>query len=302
VPSTKLGSVSLRNLVQNANATGPSQINRLNRRRQVTVSSNVMPGYGESDILAAFEKAIKEENLPAGYQSQPTGRSRETGRTAVGFIIAFVLTFVFMYLVLAAQFDSWIYPITILACLPLTVPFALASLLIFNQQLTLMSTLGILVLFGVVKKNSILQVDHTNNLRAEGMPRLQAILEANRDRLRPILMTTVAFVAGMMPLILSKGIGAGFNQAIAGVVVGGQTFSLLLTLLATPVIYSLLDDIAQFWARVFGNSKVDRGRTDLDHIEEVSASISHGHAKPPAPPVQTPVVDGAAWDPSVVPE
>ena len=277
VPSTKLGAVSLRDLVQLSDATGPSQINRLNRRRQVTISSNVAPGFGESDIQAQLVKIIADEKLPAGYTAQPIGRSKETGRAAKGFIIAFVLTFVFMYLVLAAQFESWLYPLTIMVCLPLTVPFALLSLLIFHQSLTIMSALGILVLFGVVKKNSILQVDHTNNLRAQGMNRLDAILHANRDRLRPILMTTIAFVAGMLPLITSQGIGAGFNRATAGVVVGGQTLSLLLTLLATPVVYSLLDDLSQFFSRVWKAifKPVDRGQDDLDRVEQVAEEIAH---------------------------
>ena len=245
VPSRTVKSVALDSVVQLTTGPGPSNIDRYNRRRQVTISCNVLAGIGESVLSQALQNIVAEEHLPPGYSSGAAGNSRETARTAAAFALAFAASFVFMYLILAAQFESWLHPATILITLPLTVPFALVSLLLLGQQLTMFSALGLLVLFGVVKKNAILQIDHMRTLRAEGTPRAEAILQANRDRLRPILMTTVAFVAGMAPLLFSRGIGAGLNRGIAGVIVGGQALSLLLTLLATPVLYSLFDDAAQ---------------------------------------------------------
>jgi hydrophobe/amphiphile efflux-1 (HAE1) family protein len=254
VPSSRLGFVPLADVVQLGHGTGPSRIDRLNRERQVTLMANAAPGFGDGAISDAMKKILQGEHLPVGYTALPYGQTREMGRVFIAFVGALAMSFIFMYLVLAAQFESWLHPITILLSLPLTLPFAFLSVIMFRQAIDIYSVLGILVLFGVVKKNSILQIDHTNQLRAAGMPRLEAILQANRDRLRPILMTTAAFVAGMIPLVLSRGIGAGYNRATAGVVVGGQVLSLFLTLLATPVAYSLFDDASQRLGRLFGSA------------------------------------------------
>ncbi len=143
-------------------------------------------------------------------------------------------------------------PITILMALPLTLPFALVSLILLRTNLNLYAMFGLFMLFGIVKKNGILQVDYTNVLRQRGLPRDQAILEANHTRLRPILMTTVMLIAAMIPIALGQGPGAASRASLAKVILGGQTLSLLLTLLVTPVAYSLWDDLSRFASRLAG--------------------------------------------------
>lgn len=304
VPSKKLGLVTLADVVKIKSGSSPSAILRYQRERQVTFMANAGPGASEGGIGEAV-KAILDEEVPKlgkGYAVKAQGQTKLMKETGISFVLGLLASFVFMYLILAAQFESWLHPVTILISLPLTLPYAIASVILFDQALDMYSFLGIFVLFGVVKKNAILQIDHTNGLREKDSDeveraldeaykhktetarrnllhelldkvigrerlenalakahfddfstvekatrkaaRLSAIIRANKDRLRPILMTTAAFVAGMIPLVTARGIGSGFNRATAGVVVGGQTLSLVLTLLAVPVAYSLFDDIA----------------------------------------------------------
>lgn len=256
VPSTKVGLVRLDNVVRMREGMSAYRIEGLDRQRQVAVRANVAPGYALADRLQEVYKAAERLNLPSAYSTTVIGRGREFERTLKEFLLAFALSVVFMYMILASQFESLIHPVTILLSLPLAVPFGFLSLWMFKETLNLYSALGILVLFGVVKKNSILQVDHTNNLRRAGMDRLEAILQANRDRLRPILMTTLTLVAGMLPLALGTGPGAEERRSIAIIVIGGQSLSLLLTLIVTPVAYSLFDDLGALFTR--------RNRTSSD--------------------------------------
>jgi HAE1 family hydrophobic/amphiphilic exporter-1 len=255
IPRQNGGLVRLDNVVQLVSAQSASRIDRVDRQRTINLRAAIAPGYALADRLEVLNAAAAQLNMPATYTTKAVGRGSELERTFREFIWAFLLALIFMYMILASQFESLIHPLTILLSLPLSVPFALLSLWYTENTLNLYSALGMLVLFGVVKKNSILQIDHTNNLRTTGMNRYDAIMEANRDRLRPILMTTLTLVAGMLPLALGTGPGAEERRAIAVVVIGGQSLSLLLTLIVTPVAYSLFDDLGLMAMRRPGRTR-----------------------------------------------
>ncbi len=253
VPSATLGNVPIASVAALEESTGPVQIERYNRQRQILLAANLVEGQALSKVIPILEETVRGLNMPPEYRSGLVGRSREFGRSAAAYLAAFLLSIGFMYIVLAAQFESFIDPVTILISLPLAVPFALLSLLVAGENFSIIYTsLGILMLFGIVKKNSILQIDHIKALRAHGTPRAAAIMQGCEDRLRPILMTTAALVAGMIPMAVGGGAGSGSRRTVAIVVIGGQSLCLLLTLLVTPVAYSLFDDLAHapLWGRL----------------------------------------------------
>ncbi|HJZ54965.1 MAG TPA: efflux RND transporter permease subunit, partial [Gemmataceae bacterium] len=243
VPGPTGKPVELRNLAELRPARGPAAIERYARQRQVTVQANLAPGVVLGNALPEIEAYIKALDMPPDYRYEFLGEAKLMQDSNSNFLLAFILAFIFMYMILAAQFESLVHPITIMLAVPLTLPFALISLLILRTPLDVYAMIGLFMLFGIVKKNGILQVDYTNVLRAKGLDRNEAILRANEARLRPILMTTIMLVAAMIPIAMGRGPGASARASMAKVILGGQLLSLLLSLLVTPVAYSLWDDL-----------------------------------------------------------
>ncbi len=237
--------VKLANLITLREDLGPSQIDRQNRQRKVTIVANLLPSMPLGEAVEKIQGFIDKLDLPPTYTAEFSGRAKVLAETGANFAYAFLLSSIFMYMVLAAQFESFLHPVTIMLALPLTIPFALLSLILLRQPMDIYAMFGMFMLFGIVKKNGILQIDYTNTLRAQGMERERAIVEANHARLRPILMTTLMLVFGMLPMALGRGPGAASRASMAKVIIGGQALSLLITLLITPVAYSLFDDLGK---------------------------------------------------------
>lgn len=248
--------------------TGPSQIDRQNRQRQVTVQAN-LNGIDTRSALAIMNDIFQRLNAGAEYSGGVTGMSEEMTKMFSSFLLAFVLAFFFKYMILAAQFESYTHPVAIIVSLPLTLPFAVLSLFLTGQSLNLYSLLGIFMLIGVVSKNAILQTDYTNQLRARGYGRTDAILQANRVRLRPILMTTLTLIMGVAPMIFSNGEGADQRRSLAIVIVGGQALSLLVTLLMTPVTYILMDELGDWFNYTFKGIPYPEDKSKAEILPEV---------------------------------
>jgi len=245
VASTTGQPVRIDNIAKLNRGFGPTRITRNNRQFSISFSADTSNGHALDEASADVRRLVSELHMPPGYGVSMQGQSRNLDETTDNLIMAIALASIFVYMVLAAQFESFIQPIIIMAVLPLSVPFALFTIWVTGRTLNLWSALGILLLFGIVKKNSILQVDYTNVLRSRGVPLHEAIEQACLTRLRPILMTTLAIIAGLIPTALGIGIGGAQRSAIAVTIIGGQGLCLFLTLLLVPAAYLKFDALEQ---------------------------------------------------------
>jgi len=270
VPSAT-GPVRIDNIAKIERGLGPSALQRSNRQFTVMLTADIAPGHALDEASNDVRKMIASLNMPGDMSFRMQGQSKILDETTANMIMAIGLAMIFVYMVLASQFESFIQPIVIMLVLPIAVPFALFTLWATGRTLNLWSALGMLLLLGIVKKNSILQVDYANTLRSEGMPLREAIVEACRTRLRPILMTTFAIIAGLIPTALGLGIGGGGRAAIAVTVIGGQSLCLFLTLLLVPVAYVKFDalehtSLNKLWRSLLGKVKTPRRLTPAPSV------------------------------------
>ena len=241
VASSRGDLVRIDNIARLERGLGPSTLQRFNRQFSVGLYADVAPGHALDEASDQVRKILGDLHLPPEYSFRLSGQTKILDETTANLMMAIGLASIFVYMVLAAQFESFVQPIVIMTVLPLSVPFALLTLWATGRTLNLWSALGVLLLLGIVKKNSILQVDYANVLRKQGLGLREAVVEASRTRLRPILMTTCAILAGLVPTALGLGIGGQQRAAIAVTIIGGQSLCLFLTLLLVPVAYVQFD-------------------------------------------------------------
>ena len=244
VPSAT-GQVRLDNIATIERGLGPTTLQRSDRQFAVSLIADVAPGHALDEASNDVRAVLAGLKMPPTMSYRLQGQSKILDETTANLIMAIGLAMIFVYMVLASQFESFLQPVVIMLVMPIAVPFALFTLLVTGRTLNLWSALGMLLLLGIVKKNSILQVDYANVLRARGVPLREAIVESCRTRLRPILMTTTAIVAGLIPTALGIGIGGTGRAAIAMTIIGGQSLCLFLTLLLVPVAYVKFDALEQ---------------------------------------------------------
>ena len=235
----KGGLVQLANVVRVEETLAPKELNHYNRVRSATITANLVPGVSLGQALDDLDR-ISAEKLPSGMKRDYAGQSLEFKSSTSSLYFMFLLAIIFIYLVLAAQFESFIHPLTILLSVPLAVFGALLALLIFGQSLNIYSQIGLIMLIGLVTKNAILIVEFSNQLRGQGKSATEAVIEAATIRLRPILMTSLATIFGVLPIAIGLGAGAESRRPLGLAVVGGMLFSTFLTLVLVPVLYAIL--------------------------------------------------------------
>jgi HAE1 family hydrophobic/amphiphilic exporter-1 len=240
--------VPLGELVTYEMSTSPSEINRQDLSREVVISAN-LDGLPLGTAMSRVKEAVKDLKMAPGYQVIFSGEGEDMMESFGYMAEALILAVLFVYLILAAQFESFIDPLAIMLSLPLSLVGMAGLLFLTRDTVNIMSLIGLIMLMGLVTKNAILLVDYTKVLRSRGLPRREALITAGRTRLRPILMTTLAMIFGMLPLALALGTGAEMRAPMARAVIGGMITSTFLTLLVVPVVYSLLDDLSQWVGR-----------------------------------------------------
>jgi HAE1 family hydrophobic/amphiphilic exporter-1 len=240
-------------------SVSPTQINRYDKQKEILVSANT---YGRTlgVILQDITNKTSAIKLDPGYSISVTGTGQMQSESFGDILISLMLAIVFVYIVLAAQFDNFVHPLSIMLALPMAIIGAVLMLLIFGSSISIMSLIGIIMLMGLVTKNGILLIDYTNVLRERGIPRFEALLQAGPTRLRPILMTTFAMIFGMIPVAIGAGEGSEFRAPMGQAVIGGLITSTFLTLFIVPVVYSILDDLnsssfTKFTKKLFSKKK-----------------------------------------------
>jgi HAE1 family hydrophobic/amphiphilic exporter-1 len=246
--------------------TGPSKINRYDRQREIRIEANLSDRL-LGEVLGDAQNRISKIDLAPGYNVQVAGSGQQQAESFVNILLSLALAIIFVYLVLASQFESVVYPFSIMLSLPMAIIGAVIALLVFGSSMSVMSMIGIIMLMGLVTKNGILLVDYINVLRGRGMERWDATLQAGQTRLRPILMTTFAMIFGMLPVAFSFGEGSEFRSPMGQAVIGGLVTSTLLTLFIVPVVYTIFDDfsVVKIFNKIFrrSSSKRKRGINDL---------------------------------------
>jgi HAE1 family hydrophobic/amphiphilic exporter-1 len=240
--------VPLSSIASLQEGVGPTQISRQNRERVAILTANLVD-RPLGDVVKDLNRKLADYPLPPGYKIEQRGDVEMMGEMFYNMILVLVIGVIFIYIVLGSQFNSFLHPFTIMLALPLAVVGALLAIFLTGQRINMMAMVGIILLMGIVTKNSILLIDYTITLRKRGMGREEALLKAGPVRLRPILMTSAAMIMGMLPAALGVGEGAEWRQAMGISVIGGLITSTLLTLLVVPVTYVVVDKFGEFLKR-----------------------------------------------------